>query len=58
MQLKTRYVRKAPNGEETISIARNEAELDYLRSLEAEGYVFTEVKPIKVIGSVCISCEG
>jgi hypothetical protein len=58
LTINTRYIRRSPEGEETISIARNEAELAYHQDLQNEGYTYTEVAISTAPDSTCISCEG
>lgn len=53
-----RYLRTAPNGDESIVIIKSEAEEQYQQGYVKDGFKFVEIVPSVAPGGVCISCEG
>ncbi len=59
IQINTRYIRTAPDGDQSIVLVTTEAELTYHQDLETnEGFTYKEVSITVVPDSSCISCEG
>ena len=58
LEIDKRYIRTAPDKEQTVVIIKNEAELKYHNDLLRSGFKYSEVKQVEARGSVCISCEG
>lgn len=53
-----RYIRTAPNGDESIAVVGNQEQVKYHTELAEKGFKYKEVVPAPVIGGVCVSCEG
>lgn len=53
-----RYLRTAPNGDESIVVIKTDEEEKYQQSYVKEGFTFKEIIPSVAPGGVCISCEG
>lgn len=57
MKLDTRYVRKAPNGDESVIKINNQLDVNYHEDLEKQGFIYTEVV-IHQMREECQSCSA
>lgn len=57
LQINQRYIRKSPDGNETIIKITTEKELEYHIDLITKNYKYTLVVD-QNINNVCLSCEG
>lgn len=55
MQIDTTYIRRSPLGDTTLVTPTNQKQVEYFRSLEAEGFTFRK-QP--VIHNVLVECES
>lgn len=58
LKINTRYIRTAPNGDESIAFPKTEDELKYQESYVANGFTFKEVAISVVPEATCFGCEG
>lgn len=58
LQINKRYVRKSPEGYETIITINNKNELQYHTDLMAKKYQYTLVMDSEPRNNVCLNCEG
>ncbi|MFS4438576.1 hypothetical protein ACMA5I_10205 [Paracoccaceae bacterium GXU_MW_L88] len=58
LQKGTRYIRTAPDNEQTIAVISNDKDLAYHQDLAEKGYTYKEVVVNAAPDSTCVSCEG
>lgn len=58
IEINKRYIRKSPNGDESIFNVKSEEEVNYHQSYLDKGFVYTEVIPIVIPDATCVGCEG
>lgn len=56
--LKSRYIRKSPNGEETVVIIKTDEEVAYHEGLAKEGFIYSELKVAAPPEDSCASCSA
>lgn len=58
LQINTRYIRTAPDGDQSIVVINRDDEQKYHQDLEKAGFTYKEVSVTVVPDSTCINCEG
>lgn len=58
MELNNRYIRRSPDGDESVIIIKTESELNYHEGLAKEGFTYTQVRVSAPPEDTCASCSA